>query len=484
MSTTLAGRHMALDEWLQLADDLGKLRRVDGADWDLEMGTITEIACLETKDPPCLLFDHIRGYPAGYRLMTNSFASKTLAAALLGIPDGLTSNEMAKAWRAKTRDMRLVPVREVPSGRVFRNVQRGNDIDLWKFPAPRWHEHDGGRYLGTGNIVVTRDYDDGSINVGCYRMMVHDENKLGLYISPGHHGRIHRDKYFAHGEPMPVVAAFGLDPLLHLGGSLTLAAEVNEYEWVGGVRGAPVEVIPGPVTGLPLPAHAEVVVEGFVHPDRFLDEGPLGEWTGYYASGVREEPYIQVEAVYHADDPIVLGSPPMRPPGDNYFAKRTIMHALIWDALEASGVPDVQAVTLIPSTSAGMLVISIKQRFGGHARQAALAAANSRSAAYLGRYIVVVDDDIDTENVDEVLWAIWTRSDPEDSLDLIRHCWSTPLDPRIPPERRERGDFTTSRLIIDATRPFHWRNSYPMVSGASRELKAAARQKWEALFRD
>lgn len=172
-------------------------------------------------------------------------------------------------------------------GPVLENVQQGQDIDLWQFPTPRWHEQDGGRYFGTGDIVVTQDPEDGHLNVGTYRMMVMDRDKIGLYISPGHGGRGHREKCFARNQPMPVVAAFGQHPLLLLAGSLGLPVGMNEYEWVGGVRGAPVEVIRGEVTGLPMPADAEIVVEGYVYPSEMLDEGPFGEWTGYYASAMR-----------------------------------------------------------------------------------------------------------------------------------------------------------------------------------------------------
>lgn len=476
--------HLNLRDWIDIAEGMGALRRLNGCEWDLEIGGITEMVALGAADPSCLLFDEIKGYPPGWRVMTNAFANRDLASKLLGIPLGLTSTGMTQAWRARSKELRLTPVEEVSRGPIFENVHHGADIDLYRFPTPRWHEQDGGRFLGTGCMVVTRDPDDAQINLGAYRMMVQDRDKIGLYISPGKHGRVHREKYFSRGEPMPVAAAFGMDPLLHLGASLGLPVATNEYEWVGAVRDAPVEVIPGPVTGLPIPAHAEIVVEGYVHAGRVMDEGPFGEWTGYYGSDMRPETYVQVEALYHRNEPIILGSPPMRPPGDNYHARRTMMHALIWDALEAAGVPDVRGVTLIPAAGAGMLVVSIKQRYAGHAKQAALVAGQSRSGAYLGRYIVVVDEDVDTDNVDQVLWAIWTRSDPEESLDLIRNCWSTPLDPRIPPEKRARGQFSNSRLVIDATRPYHWRDQFPAVAATSPELEASLRQKWgDELFR-
>jgi 4-hydroxy-3-polyprenylbenzoate decarboxylase len=469
--------HPDLREWIELADQLGVLKRFEGADRECEIGAITEMVALQTHDKAAVLFDSIPGFPRGWRVMANSFTNQRLAEELLGLPYCERATDLTHAWRARSKTLQLIPTEEVADGPVFENVKRGAEIDLTAFPTPRWHEGDGGYYLGTACLVVTQDPDDGSINVGCYRMQTHDATRIGLYISPGKHGRVHRDKYFAQGRSTPVAAAFGMDPLLHVGASVGMPAATNEYEWVGGFRNAPVQVIPGPVTGLPIPAHAEIVIEGYVYPDQFIDEGPFGEWTGYYASDVRPETYVQTEGLYYRNDPIILGSPPMRPPADTYYVRTTLLHALMWDALDAASVPDVQDIAYLPAAGSGMLVISIKNRFAGHAKMAALVASQSRSGAYLGRYVVVVDDDIDINNVDEVLWAIWTRSDPEEA-DLIKHSWSTPLDPRITPENRARGYFGTSRMIIDATRPFAWRSQFPKVSLTSRDLQARMRERW------
>jgi 3-polyprenyl-4-hydroxybenzoate decarboxylase len=87
-----------------------------------------------------------------------------------------------------------------------------------------------------------------------------------------------------------------------------------------------------------------------------------------------------------------------------------------------------------------------------------------RSVAYAGKYVIVVDDDIDVSNLEQLMWAVCSRSDPVTSIDFIRNAWSTPLDPSIPPERKAQGDFTNSRAIIDACRPYHWKDQYPIVN--------------------
>ena len=134
--------------------------------------------------------------------------------------------------------------------------------------------------------------DSGWVNLGTYRVMIHDENTLAFYISPGKHGRIMREKYYAKGEPCKVAISFGHDPLIFLAGGMEVPNGVCEYDWVGGLQKAPVPVIIGGYTGLPIPAAAEIVIEGESVPGEERNEGPFGEWTGYYASSMRAEPTI------------------------------------------------------------------------------------------------------------------------------------------------------------------------------------------------
>jgi 4-hydroxy-3-polyprenylbenzoate decarboxylase len=123
-----------------------------------------------------------------------------------------------------------------------------------------------------------------------------------------------------------------------------------------------------------------------------------------------------------------------------------------------------------------LVIVSIKQRYPGHARQAALVASQCRAAALLTRYVMVVDDDIDIWDSNEILWALCTRTDPAKDIDILRRCWSNPIDPIIPTS--ERG--FQSRGIIDACRPYEWMYEFPKVSGASAELKAKVTKKFAA----
>src|SRR6266581_1460636 len=207
---------------------------------------------------------------------------------------------------------------------------------------------------------------------------------------------------------------------------------LSEYDYAGGHRGEPFEVIESELYRLPLPAHAEIVLEGEMVPGDVAPEGPFGEFTGYYAGGKSEQPVIRVQRVYHRNDPILTMATPMRPPSDFSYSKCVMKAGMIWDEVERAGLSGVKGVWCHEAGGARMFnVIAIKQAYAGHAKQAALAAASCQSGSYLGRFIVAVDDDIDPTNLFEVLWAMCTRCDPAEDIDIIRKMWSGPLDPRI-----------------------------------------------------
>jgi 4-hydroxy-3-polyprenylbenzoate decarboxylase len=426
-----------------------------------------------------LLFDNIKGYPAGYRVLSNTLNSLKRLALTLHMDANYTRSEFVKDVKRHIESVKLLAAEIVKDGPVMENVDEGKDVNLFKFPTPKWHELDGGRYIGTGSVDITRDPDSGWVNLGTYRVMIHDENTLAFYISPGKHGRIMREKYYAKGEPCKVAISFGHDPLIFLAGGMEVPNGVCEYDWVGGLQKAPVPVIIGGYTGLPIPAAAEIVIEGESVPGEDRDEGPFGEWTGYYASSMRSEPTIRVKRVYHRNNPIILGAPPTRPPCEFNYMRCYLRSAMIWQELEAAGVPDVRGVWCHESGGSRLMVfVSIKQRYPGHARQAGVIAGFCHSAAYLGRYVVVVDDDIDVTNTDDVLWAIATRSNPDQDIEIVRRCWSGALDPIVPKDQKGHS----SRAIIDARRPYEWIHEFPPVAESSDTVRRAAQLKWGKLL--
>ena len=469
-----------LRTWLGDVEKLGQLMNVNDAHWNLELSALTELINERSKTRPAIVFDKIKEYPAGHRVAVNLLSSLQRLALTLGMDPNLAPFDFVQQWRKRVKSIQPIEPRLVKSAPLFENVQKGADIDLFKFPVPKWHELDGGRYIGTDDLVVTRDPEEGWVNVGTYRIMIHGRDHMGLHMSPGKHGRVHRDKSHAEGKPLPIAVSFGHHPINFLVASTDVPYRVNEYAYAGGITGRPHDIVAGPLTGLPLPADSEIAIEGEVVPNDLMAEGPFGEWTGYYASNQPAVPVIRVKAIYHRNDPILCGFPLLKPSSGDNLHFSLMLSALIWNALDEAGVPDVQAVWSHPSGGRFMTVLAIKQRYPGHARQAAMIASQCRSGAYLGRYVIVVDEDIDITNTEEVIWAISSRSDPVDSIEILRRCWSGPLDPRIPVG--EKG--FNSRALIDATRPYEWRDKFPKSSGHSRELKDKVAGDWQGFLND
>ena len=209
------------------------------------------------------------------------------------------------------------------------------------------------------------------------------------------------------------------------------------------------------------------------------DEGPFGEWPGYYVSGVSREPLLKVERVLYRNNPILLGSPPAKPPHDYSYMRTVMKSAMIFDALVAAGIPEIRGV-YAPECGGGrmLVVVAIKQLYNGHSRQTGFVASQLPAAAYMGKYTIVVDEDIDVTNLEEVVWAVCTRTDPDTSIDFIRRAWASKAEPML-----QKGQAVfNSRAIIDACRPFEWIKDFPKVAQADAAYLAQVEKKWESIF--
>jgi 4-hydroxy-3-polyprenylbenzoate decarboxylase len=463
-------------EWIDRVRAVGELRDVRGIDWQAGIGEVTELLD-HTDGSPSVLFDEVPGYPAGRRVLVNANGTPARQAVTLNLPPSEGNHDgLFRFWREVLRDFQPIHPVSVDSGPVFENTLRGGDVDLEAFPVPVWHPKDGGRFIGTASMNILKDPDSDWVNIGTYRNQIFARDEMGIYISPGKHGRLIRDAYLKRGERIPVAVVVGADPLLFMSACAEgIPYGMSEYAWAGGVRGEAVEVVRGPVTGLPIPATAEIAIEGWIDPAAPLhDEGPYGEWMGYYASGEGRTHVIKVEAIHHRNDPILLGCPQGKPPHEDNRFLAYVKSALIENQLRSAGVPRITGVWCPPEAGNRMMtVIAVDQSYPGHATQALMVGSQTGTSAYGGRVAVVVDPDIDITNLDDVLWAIMTRCDPVRDVTIIERAWSGPLDPAIHPD--ERG--FNSRLLIDATKPWEWRERFaePVVTG---EMSRAARERW------
>ena len=451
-SHSSATTHMVdLRGWLEAVDRLGELHHVDAeVDPEQEMAGITYLVG-KREGAPALLFNSVRGARQGTRSLFNLLGTSLPRIALaLGLPPSLGAHELIQATRLRLKQR--IPPRVIAAGEapVNENVQVGADVDLDAFAPPRHWPLDGGRYIGTGDVVLTRDPDLGHINVGTYRMMVHDRNHLGLYLSPGKDARLHITRSWQRGDEVRVAAALGVHPLWMIIGSQTFPKNVSEYEAIGGMMGVPLEVVPDRAGDLLFPAWAEIVVEGVIRPNSTRREGPFGEFTGYYGRPEAECPLVEVTTVRHRDQPILTNALMADYPSCEMALFYAITKsARLWDDLDRYGIPGISGVWTVPAAASGfgMVVVSLEQRYAGHAAQVLALAAQAPSAAYYTKWIVAVDEDVDPTDIDQVLWAMATRCSPVQDIDILRDTWSTWLDPTLnPPEVRPWG----SKALINA----------------------------------
>ncbi|MEM0158164.1 MAG: UbiD family decarboxylase [Methanomassiliicoccales archaeon] len=473
-------------EWLECASKIGELKIIKGADPRLEISAIAQINA--KNNGPALLFEDIKGYESsGFRIMTNSVGNTPLFNMTFGQDIEMSLRETIETLRGKpnywTEASRNYPVNFVSTGKVLENVKRKEEIDLLKFPAPLWHKEDGGLFIGTGIAVITKDPDDGKINVGSYRAQLYDKNTVGINIERGKHGSMHMAKYFSRNQPMPIVLVIGPDPLLYVLAGSEIPTGISELEYQGAIMEKAVDVIRGETTGLPIPANCEIALEGYVYPDRTKLEGPHGEWTGYYASEPKEKPYVEVQTLYYRNGAIILGSAMSKGSYNDHAFWRSIWRsALIYDEMAKNGIPNVVGVYTPPFGGGRQFInVSIKQSYPGHATEAGYFASQTRSAAYMGKWVVVVDDDIDPYDMEDVLWAITSRADPAD-LGIIRKAWASGVDP-LKPRDVPASSYTNNRGIIFAVKPYERIDEFPRTCFPTKQEFKETFDKWRDEFR-
>jgi len=474
-----------LREWLARVDAMGELVRVrEPVDRDEEMSAISYLVAKQ-QPSPAVLFERASGFeksPIGAQLLWNILGPSIRRIALtLEEPADTPTVELIR--RVKNKLKQRIPPREVSRARapVYENTLTGRKIDLDALPIPRHWPLDGGRYAGTGDAVITRDPDSGYLNVGTYRMMIQGRSEAGLYLSPGKDARLHITRAWQQGKAIEVAAAWGIDPVFMLVGSQTFPKNVSEYEYAGGIKGEPVPVVRGTTTDLLIPANAEFVVEGVIRPNSVRSEGPFGEFPGYYGRPEAGCPLVEITAVHHRTKPILTNALMADYPSceqSGFFS--VIRSAKIWDDLDKLGIPGICGVYSHPAAAGGfgMTIISMEQRHAGHAAQALALAAQVPGGAYYTKWIVAVDEDVDPTDMDQVIWAMASRCNPIDDIDILRNTWSTWLDPtQNPPEKRPYG----SKALINACKEHRHLPVFSKRTTLRKPVYDKVAQRWKAL---
>jgi 4-hydroxy-3-polyprenylbenzoate decarboxylase len=462
----------SIRDFIEQAETQGVLQRIKvEVDWDLELSHIAKLN--EEKQGPALLFENVKDYDSP--VLTSVCTTTERLSLIMGMPKDSSLVDLMRHWVEKGETK--VPPKLVDTGPCKENKMMADEVDLFKFPAPKFFPMDGGRFFGTAHFVVTKDPESDWVNVGTYRLQLLGKNILGTQFIKGKHSDIMLKKYQAMGKPMPVAVVVGCDPLMFLMGAARLSAFESEYDLAGSIRGEPIEVVKCETNDLIVPATSEIVVEGEVDADKFMEEGPFGEYTGYY-SGVGSDPrnYIKVNCVTHRNNPIFMATTVGRAVTDTHMTMALTYGATLWQQLVAMKIPGIKAIYCPPEGSGRFLaIISMKQMYPGHADQVLTAAISTEMGAYGLKTVIVVDDDIDPWDISRVMYALSFRFQPNRSQ-VIKRGRSTPLDPSLPINARE----ITGRLLLDATIPYDWKEK-PIPIELDPEIVKKIEARWSEL---
>ena len=380
-------------------------------------------------------------------LATNMFGSYELLGLALGVDPGTPKSEILHRFRSRIANpLATVPV-EREDAPVKQVIHTDGGIDLNKLPIVHHAEKDSGKYISVGCLVV-RDPDTGILNVGMYRHELQGTDRLGCMFNPAHHaGYIYR-RCRELGKRMEAVLFIGHHPAAILGTLVHGAMDVDEFELMGALMDEPLEVVAAETVDLPVPAFAEIAIEGYLDPAEETNDGPFAEYTGFYGPAKDPIGLMQVTAITMRSDAIYHDLDPAHP--EHNLAGALSFGNRVYDSVK-NLVPSVTGVYLpVSGACAFTAYVSIKKRVPGEGMSAGMAAIAANSDVKIA---IVVDDDIDIYDEQQVLWAIATHFEADQGLAVIPNAMGAHLNPAAYGEvRHEKGPMNT-KMVIDATRP-------------------------------
>ncbi|MDP2720008.1 MAG: UbiD family decarboxylase [Dehalococcoidia bacterium] len=472
---------MAFNEMRQFCEALertGDLVRIKKeVDWELEAAAISRRS-LETIGP-ATLFEKIKDYPPGYRILGGVQATYRRVAVSLGMPPDSPIPAIYREYEEREQ----TPVKPVivKTGPCKENIMVGKDVDLFSFPAPLIHDGDGGRYMGTWDVVINQDPDSGWTNWGMYRFMIYNRDSLtGDPSFASQLGFIFKEKFIPKKKSMPVAIVIGADPLCHMVATAGYGIGVDEVDYAGALRKEPVELVKAETSNLLVPARAEIVVEGEILPDVIAAEGPFGEYPGYRTGKSRTGLVCKVKAVTYRSNPILTMISLGVPLDDSSVAAALTASISLKRRLKRPGIP----VTNVYAPAEGvthLVVVGVKSGGRNVAKQIADIITARRAAM---NKIVVVDEDVDVFNMMQVIHALSVKCHPLRGiiLDEVPAGKANELTPCYSLE--ERTHKTGGLAIFDATWPPEWpKETLPIKSSFSdiypAEIKEKVLRNWK-----
>ncbi|MCP5014077.1 MAG: UbiD family decarboxylase [Ketobacter sp.] len=421
---------------LQNADELHKVNHPVSP--HLEMTEISS-RVLHNKGP-ALLFTNLPGYQ--HSALTNLFGTQDRIAKAMGVTcseDIRVIGKLLAQLKQPTPPERLQDIfKSLPLLKSALHMQckytnhpicQQNRIeracvDLGELPIQTCWPGDAAPLI-TWPLVITKGPSKPRLNIGIYRMQVIDRNRLIVRWLSHRGGALdYQDWVTAHPtEPFPISVAIGADPATILAAVTPVPDTLSEFAFAGLLRGQKSQITQCIGNPLSVPATAEYILEGHIHPNDTAQEGPFGDHTGYYNEQA-PFPVMTVDRITHRDDPIYLSTYTGRPPDEPSVLAMSLNELFI--PILQTYFPEIIDFYLPPAgCSYRMAIISIRKQYPGHAKRIMLGIWSVLRQFMYTKYLVVVDEDINIRNWDDVIWAITTRTDPERDSTLINN---TPID--------------------------------------------------------
>mgnify|MGYP005843814973 CR=1 FL=1 len=427
---------MILDDFrgfLDLLEKNGELKRVKR---EVDRYLETTLVAKKTIEVggPALLFENVKGYNIPLAVAVYG-APRRICMALDMAPEKLHKEyaERGYRWREFLPNI-------VEDGPCKENKIIGDDVDLNIFPIT-WHAPmDAGWYIDATCCIVKHP-DTGVRNASVHRLLVHERNQTGLWMSPFNLWHIIM-LHWEEGKACPMAVAIGVDPYCMFAASTSMPLDQEEFAFAGALRGKPIDMVPCETIPLEVPATAEIVLEGEVPPYVRKPEAPFIEFTGYYGDE-RLAPVFNIKAITFRNNPIyndiVTGTPPDENQPLNVFNSTQIYEALRRVFPEES----ILDIYLTPGGCTYFdCVVKIKKRYPGQGKQVASAVLSYQGV----KNVWVVDDDIDARNPVMVEWAFATRCRGKEDVIFIQDTLGIPLDPTS-------TDSYVTKMGFDCTKP-------------------------------
>ena len=452
---------MDLREFLDNLEKAGELHTVAAqVDPNHELGAICKIFN-ERPNSPALLFENVKG--STIPVVGQLLASDRRVALALGLSQKNVFEETVR--RATTP----IPTRLVANGPCQEVVMEGSEVDVTKLPLCTNNPRDGGPYITAGHVII-KDPEYGN-NLAIYRMMLVSKNEVTIRFTPGHDGHDFIKNAEKRGQRnFQVAVCIGVPPAVYVASQFEPRAGVFELEIAGGLAGEPVDVVKCRTIDLEVPALAEIVLEGELKiPAKTGDEGPFGEFCGYTTAQVPNERIMTIKAVTHRKNPIYHNIWLGKPPHEHLYVDALTYAVAAYQELKPA-YPALKKAYAPPWGVSIVLILQLEKRLmrPGIVNNILAASLYTRSGKW--KHVIVVDEDINLEDPNEVLWALTTRFQPATDMYIIPRGITSSLEPSA------TVDGLTSKAMLDLTIKENFRGEVAEPTDAMRQMVL---QRWK-----